>query len=230
MEKSPLPQLQTRTEHSRSLEDADRLRALHTLTDLGLLTPLSEIESYHGRVTKPGEEAWKVDPAFTNGSNDTGNYNVNERPTLYTGERLVAEEFATQRAHETVRPLYMGTFEEKVRKYSEEDKQAWLTRRNKENKDWWASLKPNIRDLYHAGPDGDAPAILPADLVKESEVYNEAKALEQAASPEEKQAIWDDISKLHSAEVHDIVSVDSDASVLDFSFEASKLTAEETER
>jgi len=33
-------QLQTRTEHSRSIEDAEKFRALDTLKEVGLLVPV----------------------------------------------------------------------------------------------------------------------------------------------------------------------------------------------
>lgn len=57
--------LQTRTEHSRSLEDAEKFQALDTLKEVGLLVPLSEVETYHGRVGSASEVAeWAVDPSF----------------------------------------------------------------------------------------------------------------------------------------------------------------------
>lgn len=94
--------LQTRTEHSRSLEDAEKYRALETLKSLGVLIPLSELEIYHGRAAHPGEtEAWEVDPAFSNGGNNTGNSNVNKRSTLYTGHREIATDFARARSGRT---------------------------------------------------------------------------------------------------------------------------------
>lgn len=88
--------LQTRVEHSRSLEDAERFKALDTLTELGLLIPLSAIETYHGRAGD-GKTWWNVDPTFQNGSNDSGNSNVNKRPTLYTSDKPAAQEFAAAR-------------------------------------------------------------------------------------------------------------------------------------
>lgn len=90
--------LQLRTEHSRSLEDATKFKALQDLTELGVLIPLEEIETYHGRVANEQDtKPWTVDRTFANGSNDSGNNNVNNRPTLYTGERQVALDFATAR-------------------------------------------------------------------------------------------------------------------------------------
>lgn len=88
----------TRAEHSRSIEDAERYRALDTLKEIGLLIPLSELETYHGRAgTTDSAGEWDVDPAFSNGGNATGNRNVNSRPTLYTSDRQVAKDFAEAR-------------------------------------------------------------------------------------------------------------------------------------
>lgn len=48
--------LQTRTEHSRSIEDAEAYRAIHTLTELGALVPagVSAVDAAHARFTEPG--------------------------------------------------------------------------------------------------------------------------------------------------------------------------------
>lgn len=93
--------VQTRLEHSRSLEDAEKYKAIHTLTELGLLIPLSDVEVYHGRAARMDEsEPWTVDPTFANGGNDSGNYNFNERATLYTGTYDVADEFSKARTRE----------------------------------------------------------------------------------------------------------------------------------
>lgn len=86
-----------RTEHSRSLEDAERLKAIDALVDLGIVTRLSDMELYHGRAAVRGER-WQIDPEFANGGNDSGNHNINARPTLYTGTRDVARRFAEMRS------------------------------------------------------------------------------------------------------------------------------------
>lgn len=225
-----MEQLQTRTEHSRSLEDADRLRAIHTLTEVGLLIPLTEIQTFHGRTKVPGEiEPWAVDPSFKNGGDDSGNYNVNERSTLYSGERAVAEEFAAQRSANAVRPLYMDTFRDKVRRYSDEEKRAWLRRLNQEKKQWWDSMKPEMRDLYHRGPGGHAPVLTLADLEKEQEIYREAQTIEQAAPENVRKFIWGRISRNHEAQVHDITSDDSDARIIDLNFDETKLSDEDSQ-
>ena len=96
--------MQTRLEHSRSIEDAEHFRALDTLKRVGLLVPVSDVETYHGRLGSNTEEsAWQVDPSFSNGSNDSGNSNVNKRPTLYTGDRDTAQDFANRRGVESKR-------------------------------------------------------------------------------------------------------------------------------
>ncbi len=120
-------QLQTRTEHSRSIEDADRYRALDTLKELGLLVPLTELETFHGRVgTKEEVAEWAVDPSFANGSNDSGNSNVNNRPTLYSGDKATAQEFADERAGFT--QLYYSHLLKKAREYTPEENEGRLER------------------------------------------------------------------------------------------------------
>lgn len=151
--------LQTRTEHSRSMEDAEKYRALQTLKEIGLLIPLSEIETFHGRVGTEEETDWIVDPTFTNGKNDSGNLNVNSRPTLYTGERRVAEDFATTRTR--------------------------------------GSINRNYR------------------MASKERGYID--------TPEEQEALRRSIAEKYHSEVHDILSNDSEATVLDFTFDETKL-------
>lgn len=99
---APLPEaanMQTRAEHSWSIEDADKYRAIDALNEVGLLVPLLETETFHGRVASLDKETeWVVDPSFVNGSNDSGNNNVNARPTLYSGDKATAQNFADERA------------------------------------------------------------------------------------------------------------------------------------
>lgn len=90
-------QLQTRTEHSRNIEDAEKYKAIETLKSVGFLIPVSELATYHGRVAKDGEGEWSIDPSFQNGGNDSGNGNVNSRVTLYTSGYDVAQRFANAR-------------------------------------------------------------------------------------------------------------------------------------
>lgn len=124
-------QLTTRTEYSRSMEDAEKYRAIETLKDLGLLVPLSDLETFHGRVrNKSAEDEWGVDPAFTNGGDDSGNSNVNERPTLYTGEKALAKEFASERGREEVWAEYAQLLRDKVAHYTPQQRQEWLDRLN----------------------------------------------------------------------------------------------------
>lgn len=111
-----------RTEHSRSLDDAERLKAIDMLADLGVVTRLLDMDLYHGRATI-GNERWGVDPEFTNGGNDSGNHNVNARPTLYTGTEDVACRFAEMRSFD--QPLS----EAEVYRVSSLDTDATILRR-----------------------------------------------------------------------------------------------------
>lgn len=85
-----------RAETSRSIEDAEKYKAIETLKNLGLLIPVSERETYHGRAGDG--RLFHIDPYFKNGGNDSGNWNVNSRPTLYTSDMATAQEFGDKRA------------------------------------------------------------------------------------------------------------------------------------
>lgn len=121
--------MQYRSEHSRSLEQAEKYRAIETLKALGVLIPLSEIHAYHGRAYWRDEAAdWSVDPDFMNGSNDTGNSNVNTRPTLYTASEETAIEFAQARMAGKVKQKLLSNEETKgyYRLPDDEREQAFL--------------------------------------------------------------------------------------------------------
>lgn len=87
------------SEHSHSIEDREKYQALEVLRELGVLIPLKDVDTYHGRAGSNGEsEPWKVDPQFKNGGNDSGNRNVFGAPLLYTADQKTAADFARARA------------------------------------------------------------------------------------------------------------------------------------
>lgn len=217
--------LHTRTEHSRSIDDAEKYRATQTLTDLGLLIPLSKVESYHGRLREPGQEvAWSVDPSFTNGSNDSGNFNVNARPTLYTGEKQVAIDFAQARGREAAWSKYMSGFQGEVRQYSPKEREAWLARLNKEWKERWDTFDPEYQARNPFEPYESSK------LDVQHFISDEARRREAALPAEEKQARWKRATRGYMAEVHEIVSADKDAMVLDLDFGVAELDEAERQR
>lgn len=84
---------------SISYEWEKKKAALDTLSQLDILFPANKYALYHGRArNKNDNEPWRVDPGVSNGGNDTGNQNVNECPTLYTGTQEVATQFALARS------------------------------------------------------------------------------------------------------------------------------------
>jgi len=217
--------LQTRTEHSRSVDDAERYRAIQTLTDVGLLMPLDAVDSYHGRLRDPDQEAdWSVDPSFTNGGNDSGNYNVNGRPTLYTAELQEAEDFARSRGIQTIRARYMALFQDDVRQYSSEDRQAWLDRLNQEVKSRWETFAPEYQAAHPFEP------LQLATLDTQHHIATEARRLELLSSDEEKRARRKQAVEGYEAEVHEIISPDKDATVFDLDFDPKNLGDADMER
>ena len=121
----------TRNEHSRSLEQAVELRAVQTLTRLGVLLPLDGLDMAHGRVKEASENGnWAVDSDFNNQGNSTGNRNINNRPTLYTATSEIATEFATKR-HEAKKRIFPDKkFEEEVHEIISSDGDASIINRN----------------------------------------------------------------------------------------------------
>lgn len=88
-----------RREHSRNLDQRERLRALEDLRELGVLKEFSDTSShnYHGRFAKSHEatNVFKVDPHFVE-----NNRNVNPRQSFYVGEHPLAVRFADARARD----------------------------------------------------------------------------------------------------------------------------------
>ena len=181
-------ELQTRTEHSRSVEDAEKYRAIDTLKEVGLLVSVADLDTFHGRVGTAEEVAeWAVDPSFANGSNDSGNSNVNSRPTPYTGDKKTAQDFADERAG--IPDAYFGHLLDKVEGYMPLEQEKRLERNN--------------------------------------DNYDEAVFLQRTLG----QQAYDDFKQRYTGqrrpEVHEIVTADTDATVLDFSFDETKLEDED---
>lgn len=87
------PQIFTRIDTSRSLEDAERFRALSVLKNLGFLVPIDSLEMVHGRAEQEVDKGeWQVDPDY-----DNSRYNVYKRSMLYVGDRELADKFAQAR-------------------------------------------------------------------------------------------------------------------------------------
>ncbi len=212
---------QTRTEHSRSLEDAEKYRAIDTLKEVGLLIPLKELETFHGRVgTKEEVAEWAVDPSYANGSNDSGNLNVNNRPTLYTGEKQVAQDFSKARIEELVWPKYDKVFEDRIKTYTPEQKQEWVDRERRKMQERWDSADPTNRGFLR-DPATEEPWL---------HIWAEGRRLQEAVTPDEHNDLWQKFTEGIRAEVHEIVTGDTDATVLDFSFDESKLDNEAKEK
>lgn len=213
--------LQTRTEHSRSLEDAEKYRAIDTLKEVGLLIPVADLETFHGRVgTKEEVSEWAVDPSFANGSNDSGNSNVNNRPTLYSGDKDTAQDFADERAGFT--QLYHSHLLQKVREYTPEENVGRLERQNAFMKKLWEEDVASGQ----ADPETSSPTVWTMEQLLGSNSHVEAKHLREPLGKQAYEDFKQQYADQRRAEVHEIVTGDTDATVLDFSFDESKLDDE----
>jgi hypothetical protein len=227
MSEAAAPSIQFRTEHSRSLEDAERFKALDTLTELGVLVRLDEVESFHGRVREPGETGqWRVDPTFQNGSNDSGNRNVNARPTLYTSDEQVASEFSAIRQKEKVYPEFMQTYINDVLGYAPAEKGEWLGRLRAED----AARVERARQ-HSAEPAKIRPAVFTEKyLESEHAIRAEAERLRSSEDPDVREARWQQLAQDYQLEIHEILSTDPDARLINFEFNHEKLSAEDKQR
>ena len=210
--------LQTRAEHSRSLADAEKYQAFETLQDLGVLIPVASLEPFHGRKGSAKETMpWAVDPMFANGGNDSGNYNVNSRPTLYTAEHQTAKDFAIARAQEDVRSRLHKHLVNRVENYTPEEKQAWFQREKEE-----LQKRASDDSIIRRDPGTFRPEHLSA--------YREVQRLKHEMPEDEKKALWKELQGDLRAEVHKVVSTDPDATVLNFEFDVAKLNEEDTKK
>ncbi len=213
--------LQTRTEHSRSLEDAEKFRAIETLKEVGLLVPVSELETFHGRVgTKEEVAEWAVDPSFANGSNDSGNNNVNNRSTLYSGDKETAQDFADERAG--FKQLYYSHLLKKVREYTPEENVGRLERQNAFMKKLWEEDVASGR----ADAATTSPTVWTMEQLLGSNSHVEVHHLRESLGKQAYEDFKQQFADQRRAEVHEIVTADTDATVLDFSFDESKLDDE----
>ena len=217
-------ELQNRSEHSRSLEDAEKYQAIDTLKDLGLLIPVSDVETFHGRVGYGEEEAWSVDPTFANGSNDSGNYNVNKRPTLYSGDSQTAQDFADERSG--LRQAYYSSLFDMVKAYTPEENEGRLERQNAHMRKLWEEDVAS----GHKDPTKSQPDVWTMEQLLDNNSHVEAKYLMKELGDEEFDKFKQKYASERRAEIHEIVTADSDAVVLNSGFNDTKLDCTDTER
>ena len=91
------PQLVSRQERSRSIDDQGKYQAIKYLEEVGLFTPLNSLELYHGRSNANGDD-WKVSPGFRNDGDSTSHDNVNKVSALATDTAENAQSFADERS------------------------------------------------------------------------------------------------------------------------------------
>lgn len=87
----------TRSEFFREQEDPRKIEAIENLERIGIFTPMSNLELYHGRDPSGDKEEWSVKSDFSNAGNNTGNQNINKINALNTGDFKTARDFAVER-------------------------------------------------------------------------------------------------------------------------------------
>lgn len=140
--------IQYRTEHSRSVDDAERYKALETLKEIGLLLPVSSLDIRHGRVAFISEAGeWTVDPTSRNGSNDSGNNNVHNRLALYTLDEATRQALLTELGTGKKTVASDEPWEEHEIAHAASDKEDELSK--EEKRQLWADLSADLGvDVY----------------------------------------------------------------------------------
>ncbi len=214
--------LQTRTEHSRSLEDAELLKAIYTLTELGALIPLKDADLYHGRMRGADEvDDWVVDPNHDNGHITLDNgmvsgSNINKRATLYIGDRQDADEFATERFKEIVDPIAIDIVKEQVRRLPDNEKLALIDDAIERRREQWETMSPSSRQWWVNGVDTDVEP--PEEYLKAyvDIVEHRANDILRALSPEEEADLRNQAAAGRASETHKVTVHDTDATVINY--------------
>ncbi len=214
------PEIQTRAEHSRSLEDAEKFRAIEKLKEVGYLIPIEGLEMFHGRAGKHDEEIWKVDPHFDNSSNTTGNANINSRSTLYAGPKDVAEEIALKRREEKIYPTLVREAQEIMQKYTDAERKEWIDRVNRQRQEFAAGQRAKGYNVP------DPKIITPNELANSIFERDERDRLIKILYENDRSSVGPS-PYVTKAEVHKIVTTNPDATVVNINFKKDKLSPEE---
>lgn len=208
--------IRTRAELPKYHENEIKLEALATLVELGSLIPINQIQTFHGRVGA-GDENWAVEPTYVNHGNTTGNANVNKRSTLYTSDHETAKDFAQKRALNAFIRSHLQELEERVKNYTNEEKEAWLSRLNEEE------ASSPFRSTYKL-----------SDLNEGSFGYfsHVRKEVESLAKRIFTESLENDSGSTMDVrpEIHEIVTRNPDAMILDLGFKPERLSNDDRTR
>jgi hypothetical protein len=205
-------------------EQAEISDAVEVLREIGLLEPVSELDVYHGRVEGLDEAGqWAIDPDFDNAGNNSGNRNVNQRPTLYASGFDEALKFGQQRGASIVRDLVRERVIEHVGNYTGEQKQEWLDRLNREEQETWADMEKRGVDY---DPGYDKPKVYKEEDLDEAQIRTEAFRLRREGH-EIVGGYWEEEAQAYQVSVYAIESDDPALSILDEDFDLNALREDE---
>ena len=160
-----------RSEHSRSLNDREKYQSLELLIEMGALARFDDVQTYHGRVAHVDDgQMWRVDPAFRNGGNDSGNRNVFGGSALYTANEDVAEAFSSARQGDTYVTKAIGGMNNWLYGLSEEERRVHR-----------ASYDSVVRKEIHDIATEDKDAVIIRNAFSFSELNDGDKAAYTAA-------------------------------------------------
>lgn len=129
---------QTRQEADPYRRFTDKYHAIRCLIGVGIFTPMDDLALYHGRAGEDGKR-WRVQPAFNNHGDSTGNHNINQINALNTGTYEVARDFAEARSR--------GRKVAEIHRIMSSDRDAVVIRRDF---DWYRLTPEQYRDIKSA--------------------------------------------------------------------------------
>lgn len=208
-------------------EQQEVVGAVETLRELGLLESVGGLDVYHGRVEDPEESGqWSIDPDFDNAGDNSGNRNVNQRPTLYTCNFEDAIKFGRARGANTARELVLQRFIRDVENYDGEQQQSWLDRLNQQARESWQRIEDS-EGVTHRKGDEQPKVYKPEDL-NDQQTRWEAIRLRRE-DDETRSRYWAEEAQAYQVSVYAIESEDPTLSVLDEDFDLTELDTDDPE-
>ena len=217
-------ELQTRTEHSRNVEDAPLYMALHDLADVGFLLQMAEVETVHGRAGMASDVDWHVDHSFRSPS-----ANANARPALYVGGVEVAKDFADTRQDPERLRAYYELWDTAARQFKPEQRLAWVNKTNKELREQW-ELSPRPDAGSNFGFGFARQAVPQQYTVEDFDGKRFGRTVEGYATEAERDAMWQRVREGLRAVAYSIISDDTDSMILNLAFDDGALTQSDAEK
>jgi hypothetical protein len=125
----------------------------------------------------------------------------------------------------------MQDFIDQVKNYTPEQRRAWLDRLNQQQRDYYNSLDAQGRAYYEQNQATPGPIVYQEDFLNlPFSVQREALIIEGNLQPEAREAAEKKAEQALRAEVHEIMSGDTDATAINIEFNSANLNDEDKAR